>query len=55
MLKHRIKAPPPETYSLHRKFSGAFLLNMRMGSKFNCRDLFMPLYDQFLKKKELEL
>ena len=22
MLKHRIKAPPPEVYSLHRKFSG---------------------------------
>lgn len=36
IMKYRIKSPPPETYSLHRKFSGAFLLNIRLGSKINC-------------------
>jgi aarF domain-containing kinase len=40
MLKHRLTPPPKETYSLHRKLSGAFLLCARVGAKVRCRELF---------------
>lgn len=40
MLKHRLTPPPKETYSLHRKLSGAFLLCARIGSKVRCKELF---------------
>lgn len=49
MLKNRIKAPPPEVYSLHRKFSGAYLMATRLGSKFNCYQMFHPLYNNYIK------
>lgn len=40
MLKERLAPPPEETYSLHRKLSGAFLLCARLGSRVRCRELF---------------
>ncbi|MCJ1306890.1 hypothetical protein MMC25_000534 [Agyrium rufum] len=40
MLKERLAPPPEETYSLHRKLSGAFLLCARLGSKVKCREMF---------------
>ncbi|ROW15445.1 hypothetical protein VPNG_02345 [Cytospora leucostoma] len=40
MIKERLAPPPEETYSLHRKLSGAFLLCARMGSRVRCRELF---------------
>ncbi|KAK5125558.1 hypothetical protein LTR85_000669 [Meristemomyces frigidus] len=40
MLKERLVPPPEETYSLHRKFSGAFLLCARLKSKVRTRDMF---------------
>lgn len=40
MIKERLAPPPEETYSLHRKLSGAFLLCARLGSKVPCRELF---------------
>jgi len=40
MLKHRLKPPPMEVYSLHRKLSGAFLLSIRLGSKYNAKEIF---------------
>lgn len=40
MLKERLAPPPEETYSLHRKLSGAFLLCAKLGSRVRCRDLF---------------
>jgi aarF domain-containing kinase len=40
MIKERLAPPPEETYSLHRKLSGAFLLCARLGSRVRCRDLF---------------
>ncbi|KRX03961.1 Protein kinase-like domain [Pseudocohnilembus persalinus] len=54
IMKYRIKSPPPETYSLHRKFSGAFLLNIRLGSKINCHKQFMDLYQKHQQKKKLK-
>ncbi|CAG8974759.1 hypothetical protein HYALB_00000370 [Hymenoscyphus albidus] len=40
MLRERLAPPPEETYSLHRKLSGAFLLCARLGSRVPCRELF---------------
>lgn len=40
MVKERLAPPPEETYSLHRKLSGAFLLCARLGSRVRCRELF---------------
>ncbi|KAI5921357.1 ABC1 family-domain-containing protein [Camillea tinctor] len=41
MIRERLSPPPEETYSLHRKLSGAFLLCARLGSKVPCRELFV--------------
>jgi len=40
MINERLAPPPEETYSLHRKLSGAFLLCAKLGSRVACRGLF---------------
>ncbi|KAI8361756.1 ABC1 family-domain-containing protein [Blakeslea trispora] len=37
MLRHRLTPPPDETYGLHKKLSGAFLLCTKLGSKFDTK------------------
>ncbi|AGO10174.1 AaceriAAR181Wp [[Ashbya] aceris (nom. inval.)] len=44
MLNERMCPPPEETYSLHRKFSGVFLLCARMGAKVHCARLFDEIF-----------
>ncbi|QLQ82093.1 hypothetical protein HG537_0G03480 [Torulaspora globosa] len=44
MLNERLCPPPEETYSLHRKFSGIFLLCARMGASVHCAKLFNDIF-----------
>ncbi|KAI8881818.1 ABC1-domain-containing protein [Backusella circina FSU 941] len=37
MLRHRLTPPPDESYGLHKKLSGAFLLCTKLGSKFDTK------------------
>jgi aarF domain-containing kinase len=41
MIRERLAPPPEETYSLHRKLSGAFLLCARLESRVPCRKVFV--------------
>ncbi|KAI5955764.1 hypothetical protein KGF54_001266 [Candida jiufengensis] len=43
MLNERLAPPPEETYSLHRKLSGVFLLCARLNATVPCEDLFREI------------
>ena len=53
MIRERLSPPPEETYSLHRKLSGAFLLCARLGSRVRCRELFEQALEKAGKLDEL--
>ncbi|CAI6333773.1 unnamed protein product [Periconia digitata] len=49
MVNERLSPPPEETYSLHRKLSGAFLLCAKLGSRVPCRQLFEDAIEVYRK------
>ncbi|KAJ3282358.1 hypothetical protein HK104_010929 [Borealophlyctis nickersoniae] len=54
MLRERLTPPPDETYSLHRKLSGAFLLCGKLGSRVRCKELFQEVKSRYLERGEVE-
>ena len=48
MSQHRLTPPPPETYTLHRKLSGAYLICMKLCSRVAARDVFIEIAKDYL-------
>ncbi|KAK9369738.1 ABC1 family-domain-containing protein [Lipomyces kononenkoae] len=46
MIRERLTPPPEETYSLHRKLSGAFLLCARLNAKVPTHKMFKEVVEQ---------
>ena len=47
MLKHRLKAPPREVYSLHRRLSGAYLACIKLRASIRCDDILNHVLDYY--------